>query len=188
MSTAVSIRSACASDAADIAAIYSQGIEERRSTFETRLRSAEDILPWLAADARYPVLVAERAGRVCGWANLSNYRPRACYDGNAEFSIYIEREARGQGLGAQLLQALIDRAREQGYHKLISRIFTDNQPSLALCRRLGFREVGTYLRHARLDGVWRDVVIVERWLPDADNDDWPAATGLFAHTAGAERI
>jgi L-amino acid N-acyltransferase YncA len=164
------IRAAVAADAEAIAAIYNQGIAERSSTFETRLRTAEDILGWLLPDG-YPVLVAERDGKVLGWANLSSYRPRACYACNAEFSIYLDRAARGRGLGAALLQALIDAARARGHSKLISRIFVDNAASRALCRRLGFREVGIYQRHAQLDGVWRDVVIVERWLLD----DPPAA-------------
>nr|WP_282452676.1 arsinothricin resistance N-acetyltransferase ArsN1 family A [Lysobacter sp. CAU 1642] len=160
------IRPAVESDAESIARIYNQGIEERRSTFETRLRTVDDTRAWLTPAARYPVLVIDTGGGIGGWANLSNYRPRACYDGNAEFSIYVDRACRGRGYGALLLQALIDEARGRGYYKLISRIFTDNQASLALCRRLGFREVGTYLRHGQLDGVWRDVVIVERWLPE----------------------
>jgi phosphinothricin acetyltransferase len=97
---------------------------------------------------------------------LSRYRPRECYAGIAEFSIYLDRSARGRGLGRQLLSALIDVAREHGYWKLVSRIFPSNAGSRALCRSCGFREVGTYEKHGRLDGQWRDVVIVERLIPE----------------------
>jgi phosphinothricin acetyltransferase len=161
------IRRAVSDDAAAIAGIYNQGIAARHSTFETRPRTAEDIAVWLTPDQRYPVLVAEQDGALIGWANLSSYRPRECYAGIAEFSIYLDGDVQRRGVGARLLQALIDCARESGFHKLVSRIFPENVASLALCRKLGFRQVGSYQRHAQLDGVWRDVVIVERWLPDA---------------------
>jgi phosphinothricin acetyltransferase len=83
------------------------------------------------------------------------------------FSIYVARPARGQGAGRVTLEALISEAEGRGYWKLVSRIFPENEGSLALCRSLGFREVGTYHRHAKLDGMWRDVVIVERLLGEA---------------------
>ena len=162
--TATLIRIAQLDDAAAIARIYNQGIAERASTFETRPRVAAEIAAWLAPEQTHPVLVAVQESTVLGWANLSGYRPRECYAGIAEFSIYLDRAARGQGIGASLLQALIDQAGERGFHKLVSRIFPENSASLALCRKLGFREVGRYERHAQLDGQWRDVLIVERSL------------------------
>jgi L-amino acid N-acyltransferase YncA len=97
---------------------------------------------------------------------LSNYRPRACYEGIAEFSIYLDRAARGRGIGRQLLTALVDAARVRGYWKLVSRVFPFNTPSRALCKACGFREVGVYEKHGRLDGKWLDVVIVERLIPE----------------------
>ncbi len=103
---------------------------------------------------------------VIGSASLSSYRPRACYAGIAEFSIYLDRRARGRGLGRPLLNALVDTARQRGYWKLVSRIFTFNQASRALCRACGFREVGVYEKHGQLDGAWLDVVIVERLIPE----------------------
>ena len=80
--------------------------------------------------------------------------------------MYLDTAARGRGVGRQLLQALIDRARERGYWKLLSRIFPFNTASRALCRSVGFREVGTYENHGQLDGRWLDVVIVERLIPE----------------------
>lgn len=163
----LAIRRARPEDAAAIAEIYTQGILERIATFESEPRTPEMMLAWLADhDERHPVLVAERDGRVLGWASISSYRPRACYAGVGEFSIYLHRDARGQGIGKVLLGALIDEARRLGYWKLLSRVFPFNTASRRLCAALGFREVGTYEKHAKLDDRWLDVVIVERLIPE----------------------
>jgi len=105
--------------------------------------------------------VAERAG---------TYRPRACYAGVAEFSVYVARASRGRGAGQAVLAGLIEECARRGFWTLVSRIFPENMASRALCRRLGFRDVGLYRRHGQLDGAWRDCVIVERILPGADDD------------------
>lgn len=161
------IRPAVPDDALAIADIYNAGIAERGSTFETAPRTPADILRWLEAAGRYPLLVAaDEGGRVLGWASVSAYRPRACYDGVGEFSIYLAREARGRGVGRALLSALIDAARARGFWKLVSRVFPFNTASRALCRACGFREVGLYEKHAQLDGRWIDVVIVERLIEE----------------------
>jgi phosphinothricin acetyltransferase len=158
------IRPATRADATSIAFIYNQGIEDRGATFETEPRTPADILARLDDANRFPLLVAEDGNGVIGWAGLSGYRPRACYAGIAEFSIYLERTARGRGVGRQLLASLIDAARERGYWKLVSRVFPANSASRALCRSCGFREVGVYEKHGRLDGEWLDVIIVERLI------------------------
>lgn len=160
------IRLASLSDAPAIAAIYNQGIAGRGATFETTPRSTADIEGWFPHADRHPTLVVEQDGAVVGWANISGYRPRVCYAGIAEFSIYVDGQAQGHGLGRRLLEALVDAARERGYWKLVSRIFPFNTASLALCRRCGFREVGVYEKHGHLDGRWLDVVIVERVIPE----------------------
>jgi phosphinothricin acetyltransferase len=160
------LREAAARDAPAIAAIYNQGIEERGATFETEPRSSEDIVARLAESERFPLLVVEEAGSVLGWAGLSQYRLRACYAGIAEFSIYLDRSARGRGLGRRLLTALIEAARGRGYWKLVSRVFPSNTASRALCQACGFREVGIYEKHGWLDGAWRDVVVVERLIQE----------------------
>ena len=160
------IREAQPSDADAIAGIYNQGIEERAATFETQPRTAQDIAVTLAERDRYPFLVAVDGDRVIGWASLSAYRPRACYSGIGEFSIYLDRAARDCGIGRRLLAALIGAARDRGYWKLVSRIFPFNTASRALCRACGFREVGVYEKHGQLDGRWLDVVIVERLIPE----------------------
>ena len=162
------VRPAELRDAAAIAQIYNQGIEDRIATFETEPRSAATIRAQFAARAgTHPAVVVEADGRVAAVAWTSEYRPRACYSGVAEVSVYVARAARGQGAGRFALRALIDAADERGFWKLVSRIFPENDASRRLCATLGFREVGIYRRHARLDGQWRDCVIVERLLGDA---------------------
>jgi len=164
----IEVREARAEDAEAITAIYNEGIAERGATFETEPRRVEQIAQRLEGARRFPVLVAvDGAGAVLGWAGLSAYRDRPCYAGIAEFSVYLDSRARGQGIGRNLLLALIEAARRKGFHKLVSRVFPFNHASLAVCRSCGFREVGLYEKHGRLDGKWLDVVIVERLIPEA---------------------
>lgn len=155
-------RAATINDAEAIARIYNQGIEDRVGTFETRLRTREDVLIWF--DGVHPIVVVEDDGGVITFAAASTYRPRDCYSGVAEFSVYVAREARGRGAGRMAVEALLEAAEKAGFWKLLSRVFVENVASRALLRSLGFREVGVYEKHGRLDGVWRDVVIVERLI------------------------
>lgn len=152
-------RPAVPSDSAAIASIYNEGIEDRTSTFETRPRTEADILGWF--DGIHPIVVIESEGRILAFAATSTYRPRDCYSGVAEFSVYVARSARGRGAGRLAMLALQDAAERAGLWKLVSRVFTDNQASLRLLASLGFRQVGVYEKHGKLDGHWRDVVIVE---------------------------
>jgi phosphinothricin acetyltransferase len=160
---ALSSRPATRSDAQDIARIYNQGIEDRVATFETRPRSAEDVCAWF--DGTHPIVVVEEAGRVVAFGATSTYRPRDCYAGIAECSVYVAREARRRGVGATALNVLADAAARAGFWKLVGRVFPENEPSRRMLRACGFREVGIYEKHGRLDGRWRDVIIVERLLP-----------------------
>jgi len=161
------IRPVAPDDADAVADIYNQGIRQRIATFETEERTPAERRRWILEHGPHrPALVAEVVGEVVGWASVSEYRPRACYAGIGEFSVYIREGWRGQGIGRPLLQALIDAAAAAGYWKLLSRIFTFNAPSRTLCGRCGFREVGVYEKHGRLNGQWLDVVIVERLIPE----------------------
>jgi phosphinothricin acetyltransferase len=101
---------------------------------------------------------------------MSEYRPRDAYAGVAEFSVYVARGARGQGVGRTAMEALITEAERRGFSKLVSRIFPENVTSRRLCAALAFREVGVYRRHGQLDGRWMDCVIVERLLGPAARD------------------
>ena len=156
----ITTRPATRNDAAAIAGIYNQGIEDRIATFETRLRTAEDVAGWF--NGVHPIVVVEDRGETVGFASTSSYRPRECYAKIAEFSVYVTRGYRGRGIGRLALGALIDEAGKAGLHKLVSRIFPENVASRAACRAAGFREVGTYKEHGQLEGIWKDCVIVER--------------------------
>jgi L-amino acid N-acyltransferase YncA len=166
----VAVRYAGPADAGAIAAIYNQGIEERTSTFETTPRTPADIEGWLAAGERLPVLVAAENGAVRGWARIARYSERPAYAGVGEVSAYVERGARGRGIGRALLSGLAQRAERLGYWKLTGKLFTANAASAALVRRCGWREVGKHLRHGRLDGRWRDVIVVELLVGEASRD------------------
>jgi L-amino acid N-acyltransferase YncA len=156
-------RPATTADAEAIAAIYNEGIADGIATFETRPRSADEVRVWFSG--RFPIVaVDDPDGHTVAFASTSEYRPRECYAGVAEFSVYVARAHRGRGAGRVALVALMDAARAAGFWKLVSRVFVENLPSRALLRALGFREVGIYERHGCLNGVWRDVVIVERLL------------------------
>ncbi|GHA10403.1 N-acetyltransferase [Arenicella chitinivorans] len=160
----ITVRLTRPDDATQIRDIYNQGIESGESTFDTTPRSVSDIEPWFNTLDDYPVLVAEQNDQLIGFARIFEYRARACYRQNTEFSIYLTNAARGHGVGTKLLRQLIERAETLGYTKLLSRIFTFNHASLALCRKTGFREVGFYARHGQVNGQWLDVVIVEKLL------------------------
>ena len=163
-------RAARPDDAPAIAAIYNEGIADRIATFETEPRTPPQITGWL--DGRYPVIVVEDADQlVVAFAASFAYRDRTCYAGVAEFSVYVARRHRGMGAGHVAMTALIDAAADAGLWKLVSRIFPENAASRVLMSRMGFREVGVYRRHGKLDGVWRDCVIVERLLGELSAED-----------------
>jgi len=159
----VRARAARAGDAAAVTAIYNAGIRERTSTLETREREPHEIAERIASE-RHPFLVAELDGRVGGFAATSSYSERAVYAGVAECSVYVDPGLRGRGVGTALLEALAEAAARRGFHKLVGRLFAENEASARLVARGGFRTVGTHQRHGRLDGEWRDVVVVERSL------------------------
>jgi len=173
---AATARPATQGDAAAIAGIFSEGIEDRIATFETRPRTPADVAAWF--DGRHTIVVVNGPdGNVVGFAATFEYRPRTCYAGVAEFSVYVARAFRGKGIGRLAMEALIEAAGTAGLWKLVSRVFVENAPSRRLLADLGFREVGVYRRHGLLDGRWRDVVIVERLLPPAFDEAPSPGTG-----------
>lgn len=168
---AYTTRIASAADAAVIARIYNQGVEDRVATFETDPRTADSFAAQLATKGnRFPTVVVEWDGDVVAWAGAGAYRERGAYGGVAEHSVYVERPARGRGAGRAALEALSRAYQERGFWKLVSRIFPENIASLRLHEAAGFRVVGAYKRHGKLDGVWRDCVIVEKLLGEAAAD------------------
>ncbi len=153
------IRKADFSDLTDISIIYNQGIQDRIATFESDARSPKDLEPWL--NSGYPVIVAIMEDKVVAFAASFPYSNRQCYRGIGEFSVYVERSFRGTGVGKTIMNALIDEVEKVGIWKLVSRVFVENQASRNMLKKIGFREVGIYEKHAQLDSVWKDVVIVE---------------------------
>jgi L-amino acid N-acyltransferase YncA len=163
----VQIRPAARADAPAIAAIYNEGIEDRVATFETRTREPAEVEAWLAGGL--PFLVAEEDGALLGFARVSPYSDRCVYQGVGEHGVYVASAARGRRVGVALLDALAAAGERAGYYKLTSRVFADNGASRAVHRLAGFTEVGVQRRHGRLDGEWKDCVLVERLLgPAAD--------------------
>jgi len=141
-----------------VKAIFEQGVATRRATFETEAPSWED---W--DGAHLPLrLVAEEDSDVLGWAALVPYSSRECYRGVAESSVYVAERARGLGVGRVLMERLVHDSEEAGYWTLQAGVFPENEESLALHRRVGFRVVGVRERIGRLDGEWKDVVLLER--------------------------
>ena len=157
------LRAPLATDVPALTAIYNDGIEGREATFETSPRDPAEVAAWLAEDL--PFVVAEAPdGTIAGFARLSAYSDRCVYSGVGEHGVYVAVAARGRGVGRALLDELCVAAEKAGYHKVTSRIFTTNVASRAVHRAAGFDEVGVQRRHGRLDGQWRDCVLVERLI------------------------
>jgi L-amino acid N-acyltransferase YncA len=161
------LRPAAPADAPALAQIYNEGIEGREATFETRPREPGEVVAWIEEGLPFLVAVAGDGGAVLGFARLSAYSDRCVYDGVGEHGVYVAGAARGRGVGRALLLALCDAAERAGYYKLTSRVFASNAASRAVHRAAGFEEVGIQRRHGRLDGEWRDCVLVERLLGEA---------------------
>ncbi len=160
------VRDATPEHAAAIAHIYNQGIEDRVATLETEVRTPQERAAWLVAhDSRHPVLVAvDSTGAVVGWGSLNVFNPRPAYAHVADFSVYVAREQRGQGVGDALLGALEARARALGYHKMVLAAFPTNAPGMRLYERHDFTTVGIYHEQGMLDGRWIDVIVMEKLL------------------------
>lgn len=142
-----------------VRAIYAQGIATRQATFETEPPTWEE---WNAAHLAAGRLVAHREEEIVGWAALSAVSDRCVYEGVAEVSLYVGTAHRGEGIGSRLLARLIEESEEHGIWTLQAGIFPENVASAAMHRNLGFREVGRRERLGKLDGRWRDVLLMER--------------------------
>jgi L-amino acid N-acyltransferase YncA len=155
----VGIRDMTAADWPAVRAIYQEGIATGQATFET---DAPEWADWDHAHLPIARLVADSRGEMLGWAALSPVSDRCAYAGVAEVSIYIAAAARGKGVGRRLMTALLAAAESAGIWTVQAGIFTDNAASVALARSAGFRLVGRRERIGRLNGVWRDVLMLER--------------------------
>jgi phosphinothricin acetyltransferase len=162
----IDVRQAEPRDAEAVAAIYNHGIAERQATFETRARRPNEIAGWVEEGRPFLVAVDEDE-KVLGFARVSAYSVRRAYAGVGEHAVYVGPHARRRGVGVKLLDALAKASENAGYYKLTSRVFTTNEASLKLHRAAGFTEVGVQRRHGRLEGEWKDTILVERLLGDA---------------------
>ena len=142
-----------------VEAIYAEGIATRHATFETAAPSWDEFDTGRHREHR---IVAVESGVVVGWAALSPTSARACYAGVAEHSVYVTESARGRGVGRALMDALVESADAGGIWTIQTSIFPENEASVALHERLGFRVVGRRERIAQLAGVWRDTLLLER--------------------------
>lgn len=162
------LRAAVAADAAAIAAIYASYIADTVS-FETEAPDVAAMAGRIAAGAPFhPWIVAAEAGTVLGYAYAGAFSPRDAYRWMPETTIYLARESVGQGLGRRLYGALLATLAAQGFTQAIGRIALPNDPSLALHRALGFREVGLLRRAGWKAGRWIDVAIWQRALSAVD--------------------
>lgn len=153
-------------DIEQITEIYNQGIQDRIATLESTIKSVEEMIDWLNnKSSRHKVLViSDENDVVKGWASLNVFNARECYQGVADISIYIRRENRGQGLGKDLLLALVEVAKQMGFYKMVLTTLSINNTGHKLYQSVGFTKVGTYVKQGMLDGKWVDVHVMEKFL------------------------
>ncbi len=153
------IRAISETDADAVLQIYQQGLDTGEASFETH---APDWPVWQQKYHDFCRLAWEQDGGLLGWAALAPVSARTCYRGVAELSIYVNPTAAGRGIGGQLMAAVIAESEDQGIWTLVSSIFPENEATLKLHLRHGFRRVGIRERIAQRDGRWRDTLILER--------------------------
>lgn len=163
----MNIRSFRKEDWPQVKEIYEQGIATGNATFDTETPAFEK---WVSSVADGLCLVAEDEEGIHGWVKVSKVSSRCAYAGVGEVSIYIRDRSRGKGVGKKLLQAIIEESEKKGYWTLQAGIFPENSASLSLHEKAGFRKIGVQERIGKLNGVWRDVVLLERRCRKAGND------------------
>ncbi|TVP54453.1 MAG: N-acetyltransferase family protein [Gemmatimonadales bacterium] len=155
--------------------IYSEGIATGQATFETEVPDWDS---WRTGHGNHPRLVAKQGSQIVGWAALSPVSDRCAYQGVAEVSVYVKSGHRGKGIGAVLLDSLIEESEKYGIWTLQAGVFPENQASIRLHKRVGFREVGVRERLGRLNGRWRDVVLLERRSPNVGVESTDERPGI----------
>jgi L-amino acid N-acyltransferase YncA len=149
-------------DRSRVLEIYRMGLETRNSTFETTVPSWED---WDLRHLFHSRFVFEEEGIVLGWIALSPFSSREVYNGVAEVSIYVDSHFQRKNIGTQLMDRMIKSSEKNGIWTLFSSVFPENEATLQLHRKFGFRVIGRREKIARLDGIWRDTILLERRSP-----------------------
>lgn len=163
MTETITIRDATEADLAAIRDIYNHAVEHTTAIWNEVLIDVDNRRAWmeLRRAKGFPVLVAERAGKVAGYASYGDWRAFDGYRHTVEHSVYVDKDCRGAGIGRLLMQALIDHARGNDKHVMIAAIEAENQPSIALHERLGFRLVGIHREVGIKFGRWLDLAMME---------------------------
>lgn len=165
MATSLVIRPAESGDACAIGLIYDEAASSGMATFATGPHSVDERRAWLAARSeRAPVWSGLIDGELVAWSAIAPFSHRAWYSGVGEYTVYVARRCHGRGVGRRMLADLAAAAPSFGYWKLVGMILPENAAGLALAHGSGFHTVGTHRSHARREGEWRDVTIVERHL------------------------
>lgn len=159
----IQIRKMMPSDWTLVKEIYEEGIKSKNATFETQAPTYEK---WIEAAHPHCHLVAEENNRVLAWAKVLFTSARPVYAGVGEVSIYVHPNAKGKGMGSKLLKELIAESEQQGFWTLKAVIFPENEASINLHKKCGFRVVGTHEKMGKMDGIWRDNVVMERRSTD----------------------
>src|ERR1035437_2918843 len=146
-------------DSQNVLEIYRMGLETRNATFETNVPSWQE---WDSKHLPHSRFVSENVGIVTGWVALTPFSLREVYNGVAEVSIYVADGFRGKNIGKDLLEKVIISSEENGIWTLVSSVFPENEATLKLHAKFGFRVTGRTERIARLDGKWRDTILLER--------------------------
>lgn len=165
MNPSSQIRRAERGDLEAITAIYNDAIANTTATFDTEPKTAAEQLKWFEEHGeRYPILVAILDGQIVGWASLSKWSDRCAYADTAETSFYVAAGHRGQGIGRQLKQAIVEEARRLRFHTLIARVAEGSDASLHLNDSFGFVQVGTLKEVGRKFGRRLDVHLLQKML------------------------
>jgi L-amino acid N-acyltransferase YncA len=146
-------------DWTSVADIYKQGIETGNATFQQEI---PDYTAWDNGHMKACRIVAVKEGKIAGWAALTPVSSRCVYSGVAEVSVYVAGMYRAQGIGAKLLEKLVGESEKAEIWTLQAGIFPENLPSIKIHMQLGFRKVGHRERIGKMNGVWRDTVLMER--------------------------
>ena len=155
----ITIRPFVKSDFPSVKDIYQQGIDSGDATFQEQAKDYDDWNESVLSNCR---LVAENNRQIIGWAALSSASNRCVYSGIAEVSVYVSSNSQGSGVGNSLLDALIKASEEQGIWTLQAGIFPENKASIHIHSKNGFKVLGIRDKLGQMNGIWRDIVFMER--------------------------